>query len=294
MASLPRNRGRAVSLLLGLLALVLGLGYCDSPRSSIIHEQASDFGRIRVAEAEDGLRSLYTGDGRARQSAVYPGRPEHLELVYSRYAMVGLALVPRNARILFVGLGGGAMPMFTRQKLPTAQLDVVEIDPVIVRVAEQYFGFTPDSMLRVHTGDGRAFIEQSPPGSFDLIFLDAFSDDEIPYTLSTRDFLEAVERALTPGGLVVSSVWNSVDDYESMLATYRAVFPQVNLLRVGSGIQRTVIAGPAEIDLSEAGLVAAARTLSREVDLGYDLVTLVEGGYVGDWDDAGAPVLEDR
>jgi spermidine synthase len=57
---------------------------------------------------------------------VFPGRPTHLELAYTQVAMIGPALTPRNGRILFVGLGGGAMPMYTRAIMP-----VVDTKPIV-------------------------------------------------------------------------------------------------------------------------------------------------------------------
>jgi hypothetical protein len=68
------------------------------------------------------------------------------------------------------------MPMYARAVLPDAHIEVVEIDAMIVEVAQRHFGFRLDSRLVVHTGDGRAFIEEAPPGSDDLIGLARWVD----------------------------------------------------------------------------------------------------------------------
>lgn len=238
---------------------------------------------MRVVEESDGLRALVTGSGNARQSAIYPGRPRHLELAYTRVAMVGLALAAPDARILFVGLGGGAMPMYTRQVLPRARIEVVEIDPVIVRVAQSHFGFRPDSLLRVHTGDGRAFIEGAPPATYDLIVLDAFSDDAIPPSLATVEFLRAVRERLAPGGVVVSNLWSGNPLYGRMVATYRAVFRQVDLVRVPGREQRILVAGTGPAPLGRDELARRARALEERVELGFTLAGVVERG----WESAG-------
>ncbi len=101
---------------------------------------------MRVVE-DGGLRTLYTGAGRARQSVVRPGDPRHLALPYTRVATIGLALVAPDAHILYVGLGGGAMPMHARSVLPRASIDVVELDPLIIEVAQQVFA-TPATSSR--------------------------------------------------------------------------------------------------------------------------------------------------
>lgn len=264
-----------------------------SQRTRVVFESDSEFGDVRVTERSDGLRSLHTGEGRARQSAIYPGRPMQLVHEYTRVGMVGLALVAPDARILFVGLGGGAMPMYARQVMPAAHIDVVEIDPVIVAVAERWFGFVPDDRMVVHTGDGRAFIENTPPGRYDLIVLDAFSDDEVPYSLTTRQFLDAVRTRLTPNGVVVSNLWTAQRSYEAMLATYAAVFDQVHLLRVPQRAQHILVAGSAARPLDRPALVGAARALAERVELGFDLTRLVEDGYQAA-PGVDAPVLEDE
>jgi spermidine synthase len=261
------------------LALLLGYGLWTRQGSRVVFRGDSAFGQVRVVERADGLRSLYVGAGRARQSAVFPGRPEHLEIAYTRVAMVGLALAPPDARILFVGLGGGAMPAYTRRALPHARIDVVEIDPLIVEVAGRFFGFRPDDAMVVHTGDGRAFIERAAPGSYHLVVLDAFSDDQIPRALATVEFLEAVRATLVPGGVVVSNLWSSSGEYGPMLSTYDAVFPELHLIRVGSGLQRIVVAAPEVRRLDRAALVAASRRLGERVDLEFDLADLVRRGY---------------
>jgi spermidine synthase len=285
---------RKHSLTILLIVVAGAFAYLlTTQRTRTVFETRSEFGRVRVTERSDGLRSLITGDGRARQSAIYPGRPMHLELAYSRVGMAGLALVPPAARILFVGLGGGAMPMYTRQVMPDAHIDVVEIDPVIVEVAQRWFGFRPDAQMVVHTGDGRAFIENASPATYDLIVLDAFSDDEVPYSLTTRKFLSAVHAALSPGGIVVSNLWTAAPAYPAMLATYRAVFDEVHLLRVPRHAQRILVAGTGARPLDARTLADAAHAFTTRVETGFDLPRLVEEGYepVPPTD---APVLEDR
>jgi spermidine synthase len=284
----PAGLAVAAACAAALLFLVI-----RDQRSRTIFETDSPFGDVRVAERSDGLRSLYTGEGRARQSALYPDRPMHLEHAYTRVGMIGAALVPPRGRLLFVGLGGGAMPMYARQILPDALIDVVEIDPVIVAVAQRYFGFTPDERMTVHTDDGRAFIERASPATYDLIVLDAFSDDEVPFSLTTREFLAAVRAALTPDGVVVSNLWTAAAAYPSMLATYQAVFDHAHLLRVPRHAQRILVAGSATRPLHRTVLLQASQALARRVRLGFDLPALVAEGYEA-IPAPNAPVLHDR
>jgi spermidine synthase len=144
----------------------------------------------------------------------------------------------------------------------------------------------------VHAGDGRAFIERAPPHTYDLIVLDAFSDDEVPYSLTTREFLTAVHAALSPEGIVVSNVWTAAPAYPAMLATYRAVFDEVHLLRVPRHAQRILVAGTGARPLDASVLTDAARTFAARVETGFDLLQLVEQGYEP-VPPTNEPVLED-
>jgi spermidine synthase len=274
------DRRVAWGAVIAVLVVAAGLAWVlTTPRSRVVFEAGSEFGRVRVVEHADGLRTLHTGAARARQSAVYPGRPERLVSEYTQVAAIGLALAPPEGRVLYVGLGGGAMPMHARHARPHLRIDVVEIDPVIVAAAGRWFGFRGDERMQVHTGDGRAYIESAPGGAYDVVFLDAFSDDEIPFALTTVQFLEAVRRALAADGVVVSNLWTANPAHASMVATYAAVFEQVHFVRVGGRSQTILVAGSGARPLDGASLAAAARTLAAETRLGFDLARLVESGY---------------
>jgi spermidine synthase len=163
--------------------------------------------------------------------------------------------------------------------LPEAQIDVVEIDPVVVDVAKSHFGFAPDSNMRVYVEDGRAFMERTDAPSYDLIVLDAYSDEGIPYHLTTREFMVAVRVRLATNGFVVSNLWASSSLYRSMLATFEAAFGELGLVRVGRGVQMIVVASNDGRPLDKAAMVEAARSLAKRFDLGFDLPALVQAGH---------------
>lgn len=297
MKSSARGRAGPAALLLALLLAVLAWVYVSN-RTRVVFAADSEFGGVRVTERADGLRRLYIGAGRAVQSAIYPGRPEHLEHAYTRVAMVAPALAPDSARILFVGLGGGAMPMFTRHALPGATIDVAEIDPVVVEAAHEWFAFRSDDRMRVHTGDGRTFIEQASPGTWDVIVLDAFSDDEIPLALATREFLVAVHGSLADDGVVASNLWTSNPLHAEMVATYLDVFENVVLIDVPRRRQQILLAVPARGALDRGAVIAAARRFDRAIqrpgfEPGFYLEPLVRDGYSTPASPAGVRILRD-
>ena len=125
--------------------------------------------------------------------------PEDLVFDYTKMMLGALTMNPHPTHILVVGLGGGTLPSALREMVPDAVVDVSELDPAVVKVAETYFNFTPGPNLTVTTGDGRVFVKkQLQKGvKYDLIMLDAFEDDYIPEHLLTREFLTEVKGILT-------------------------------------------------------------------------------------------------
>ncbi len=243
---------------------------CAKP--TLLYEKTSVFGTIVVTEDEQGLRVLRFEKDGARQSLVKPGDPEYLGLPYAQVVFVGLALCAEPGRILVVGLGGGTLPMFLRKHYPGAVIDAVDIDPDVVHVAKQFFGFREDDRMRAHVDDGRRFIEQSRQ-PYDMIFLDAYGSDQVPAHLTTQEFLQAVRRAVKPDGVVIGNLWGRGSNplFDSMVRTYREVFDELFILDVSGANNKILLALPRPQPLSRAELVERARKVSTAKQFRFDL-----------------------
>jgi spermidine synthase len=279
-----------------VLLVALLLSSCSRADEKILFEQDSQYNTVVVTEDDQGLRTLWFERGGARQSVVKPGDPDHLELAYARAMLVGLGFDAQPKRVLVVGLGGGTLPGFLHVHYPQAKIDVVDIDPVVVEVAKRYFGFREDETMRAHVADGRRFIEQSRE-PYDLIMLDAFGSDNIPYHLATRQFLEAVRRALAPGGVVVANVWSRASNplYDAMVRTYQEVFDELYVFDVRGTGNKILVALPRARRLSRDDLGRRADDLTRQQRLRFDLRRMVDYGYQYMTEkDPDAEVLVDR
>ncbi len=269
--------------LAGLFASVALVAVVTLARTdqTVLYEKASAYSTIVVTEEENGLRTLRFGRGEARQSVVKLGDPDYLALPYVRVALVGLALSEEPRRFLVVGLGGGTLPMFLRKYYPNATIDAVDIDPVVVDVAKQFFGFREDELMNAHVGDGRQFIEKSRQ-PYDVIFLDAFGSDSIPAHLTTQEFLQAVRRAVTPGGVVVGNIWGRHSNplYDSMVRTYQEVFDELLILDVQGAGNMILLALPHKQALNRGELMQLARKVSAAKRFPFDLGDPVNYGFL--------------
>jgi spermidine synthase len=283
--------------LFGLLAVATAaLVAPAATEEKVLYEKKSPYSTIIVTEDEQGLRTLMFDRNGVRQSVVKPGDPDHLELAYAKVMPVGCAVVDEPRRVLIVGLGGGTVPSFLRKHFPKMTIDAVELDPDVVDVAKRFFGFREDAAMHAYVKDGRKFIEDCRQ-PYDIIFLDAFGSDSIPYSLATQEFLVSVRKALAPKGIVVANIWNrgSNELYDSMLRTYQEVFDDLYAVEVRGVGNEIVIGLKQKGNLTREELVRRAAKLSKDRKFPHDMGPLVEAGFRHDAEkNADGKVLRDK
>jgi spermidine synthase len=192
--------------------------------------QAKDTRYHRMVVAEDG-DSRYLRFDSSFQSGMYLDDPYRTRFAYTDYLDLALAYHPGAKRILFVGLGGGSAPKRIWRDFPRVQLQVVELDPEVVKTAYRWFDLPRSDRLEVDVDDGRRWLARHDE-QWDAIVLDAFYADSIPFHLATRQFLELAASRLEPGGVVVTNTIGSLTGrysrlQRSLVRTYRSVFPTV-------------------------------------------------------------------
>ncbi len=281
--------------IVGLVALWAGCSRAPAA-DSVLYEKQSAFNTIVVTENAEGLRELRFGRNGVRQSVVKVGDPDHLELSYARAMMVGLSVVEQPSRVLVVGLGGGSIPSFLHKHYPKTVIDAVDIDPGVVEVAKRFFGFREDATLRAHVADGRRFIEDCRQ-PYDLIFLDAFSADSIPYSLATREFLTSVRQALRPGGIVVANIWSASSNplHDAMVRTYQEVFGELYIVDVQNAGNEILLGLPEKRALVPRNLAERAAEISQSKGFRFKLGDVVTYGFRPEAEkDPAARVLLDK
>lgn len=222
------GRGAATTALLLLAALSLS-GHASAQAPRTLLQKDSLYHRISVRDAGPYRELIFGGTRVQSQTRISLSDPLHSGWRYTDAFHLGPLLVPNAQRALFVGLGGGIGPRQFRAMYPRMRIDVVELDPEVVKVAKDYFFLKEDERLRVHVDDGRAFVRRAKRGSYDLIFLDAYFADAIPFHLTTREFFQIVRQKLAPGGAVFTNFAGPMRGrgsafFRSMYKTMQAVF----------------------------------------------------------------------
>jgi spermidine synthase len=155
-------------------------------------------------------------------------RRDRMVMHYPKMMMGALYVKPAPRSVLIIGLGGGTLPRALAETLPEVRIDVVEIDPAVVRVAGRYFDFAAGERMRVHVLDGRVYVKQAlrEGRRYDLVMLDAFDHEYIPEHLLTREFLTEVKTLLAPDGVLAANTFSGSRLYHHESNTYAAVFPR--------------------------------------------------------------------
>ena len=136
------------------------------------------------------------------QSCMDIRHPDALNLEYTRTMMGFLVFVPEPANIAMVGLGGGSLAKFCHRHLPGTRMQVVEINPHVIALRDEFQVPPDDERLSVILGDGAEFI-RSPPERFDVLLIDGYDDRGLPPGLSSQRFYDDCREMLTPGGILV-------------------------------------------------------------------------------------------
>ena len=192
------------------------------------YQEDSPYQQIRVRD-DDLFRYLVLD--RTFHAVMWRVDPGALYLPYSQLFVAALALTPDPTRALILGHGGGSVAKWLARHWPDLEVDTVEVDPSVVRVAEDYFGYSAPPGHHVHVRDARVFLRETPI-DYDIIWVDVFARHLIPFHLTTREFFAEVRSRLKPDGVVVVNLASSGEGpdrqrAEAVVATMRTVFPLI-------------------------------------------------------------------
>lgn len=207
-------------------------------------EFTSAYNFVRVEKEGSRVTFRYAFRG-ARMSAVDLADPARQLVPYTRCLHAAVIFKPDPCQALMVGLGAGGFHRLFRLAQPAARLVTVEIDPLILRLAQEHAGFRPGPKDPVVVDDARLFLRRAR-ARFDWILLDAFDRAaQIPVHLATREFFALAAARLAPDGVLLANLHQGTRFFASEVLTLRAVFPEVALLPVAGGANAVAVASSA-------------------------------------------------
>ena len=248
LAALVRQPARVVAPLLALLALGLTSLPAQAMEGTVLLERDSPYHRLFVTDDGD-LRFLRADN--IWHTLMFKSDPQGRGLPYTDYIDLALLYKPDIRNVLVIGLGGGTLPKRFVRDYPHVNVEAVEIDADVVKIAKKYFSVQEGPRLKIFTSDGRQFLRRSKK-KYDLIVLDAYYADTVPFFLTTKEFFTIVRTHLTPDGVFVNNTVGTDNGpkskfFRSVYRTMKEVMPQCHTFKV-------VESGPLLFNLEIFGL----------------------------------------
>ena len=115
---------------------------------------------------------------------------------------------PDVKKVLSLGLGGGTLAHLLNKNFPEAEMTSVEIDPEMVKIANEYFGLGELTKHHIIIGDAmRVVIDPESFGiheyEFDCLAIDIFNGDKFPELGKSGNFIAALKKLVMPGGIII-------------------------------------------------------------------------------------------
>lgn len=215
------------------LVLVCISGF-DAARAAVVFEATSPYHHIRVID-QDGTRTLSFDQSQETRMSLTNPLAGHFE--YTEYFHMPWLWQPEMKNVLMIGLGGGTIQRAYQHFYPDVNVDTVELDPMVVQIAQNYFAVKESPTLHVHILDGRLYLRRTAK-KYDVLIMDAYKASRygsfIPYHLVTKEFFELARDHLTENGVVAYNVIGTLRGWRAdilggVYKTMKSVFPQVYL-----------------------------------------------------------------
>lgn len=244
--------------------------------------RTTDHGTAKLMPDVDRERAwLLTVDG-APQSYVDLDEPAHLEFEYTRRLGHVLDVVAEPGRALDVAhLGGGALtlPRYVVVTRPGSRQDVVEADRGLLELVSVQLPLPHGADIALHAADARAWLENAPAASADVLIADVFSGSRVPAHLTSVAYVHEAARVLRGHGVYLANLPDAAPFafLRSQLATLATAFEELVLIaepgvlrgrRFGNAV---LAAGQQPIDIAALARLTAADAFPARVEHGAGL-----------------------
>nr|GLL47828.1 methyltransferase-like protein 13 [Ipomoea trifida] len=203
-------------------------------------------------------------------------------------------------KTVVIGLGAGSLPMFLHRHTPFLEIEVVELDPVVLDLARDYFDFREDGNLKVLITDGLKFVkeaahlvtcsreadlsklkdstvsdaESSSTPHIDILIVDVDSSDSSSglscpaVDFVKESFLTAVKDSLSDQGLfIINLVSRSPAIKDTVFSRMKSMFHHLFHLELEEDVNEVVFALKTESCIPENRFPEAVDQLSKLLNL---------------------------
>lgn len=214
-------------------------------KTEVIENIRNPYGFIKVIEnkkMKEPYRALMHGTIMHGLQYLQPEKQNWLTTYYGEQSGIGLAVQylretkKAPLRIGIIGLGTGTLAALSQKE---DIVDFYEIDKDIKKLAQYYFTYLSGakSKVQIIVEDGRLALKARPHGYYDLIVVDAFNGDAIPFHLLTKEAMSLYASKLKPQGIIALHTSN----------TYLNFIPVVKAQASALGCEERTIVNSADL-----------------------------------------------
>ncbi|MFG6433749.1 transferase [Roseateles sp. LYH14W] len=199
------------------------------------------------------------------QSRMQVLQPHALDLAYTRTMMAFLLFVPRPEALAMIGLGGGSLAKFCHRQLPDTRIEVVEINPHVIALREQFQVPPDDGRFQVRRGDGAHFVRDAQD-RLDVLLVDGFDHEGQPPALCSQAFYDDCRNALRPDGVLVVNLHTAHAEFQRHASRLHRAFDGDVLLVGDQECSNTIaFAGQRVLrGLGQPGVMRRPQSLARD------------------------------
>jgi spermidine synthase len=176
------------------------------------------------------------------QSEMAIDTPDELVLDYTRAMMSFLLLNPAPSHIAMIGLGGGSLAKYCYRHLPHTEISVIEINPDVIALRNEFEIPPDDARFRVLLGDGAAYVS-APDRELEVLMVDGFEAGGQPAQLSSQRFYDQCYASLADDGILVVNLWGNDAHYHEYVAKIKSSFAdRIAVISVDDRLNKIVFA----------------------------------------------------
>jgi len=243
------NREKFKSLPALILIMIAGYFHLTKQEKSVFFiDKDTQYSRVWIYDATDaatGKPIRFMRINNESSSAMFLDSEDPI-FDYMKYYRLAEHFTPRFQSTLILGGAAYSYPKYFLEQYDHATIDVVEIDPQLTELAQQYFRLKDDPRMKIFHEDGRTFLNRGNY-DYDVIFGDTFQSlYTLPWHLTTREAAQKKYDMLNEGGSALINIISSLEGKASYflraeLATYRDVFPWVYVFAVTDPLDKNLV-----------------------------------------------------
>jgi len=222
-----------VNIFVLLIASILFLQLSFISVEKNIFSAQSFYGEVTVKNTDSFGKCMFVD--RVIQGCDYSKNKLALSLFHKLLTPTN-SFTAKQQRVLFMGLGVGVGPMILLEESsnPFLEISAVEIDPVILKVAVDYFGLDKDK-IKIHIEDARTFLKRNDT-KYDLIVMDLYKGASTDPSLWSQEMFQEINKSLASDGVLSMNI-PQIDLEGNELThdintTIKHTFPFVNMLSI--------------------------------------------------------------